>query len=276
MVMGVSATEETVTGGNPDVFVGPKQEGVILSGGGYKRKKRLALIIVLVLFVVIIAVFLVVLKPWQGQRLSQREFNVLKEYLETGDGSEENAEDDGNSLIFAVSIFDEDESTIENYYEELESKEKKFFASINSENESFGEYRNSLKVLKNAINHANIRTKLIEKYSAEGKEGAQDYFNEAIDCAGASSELRAMCSLETSYYNAVIDEYIAYKEAGCEVNGYYDIKCGADYYGADVLSEKIRVSPRYYLAKIKSGAMMARLSDEILRLDEAMAEILKK
>ena len=34
MVMGVSATEETVAGGNPGVFVDPKQEGVILSGGG--------------------------------------------------------------------------------------------------------------------------------------------------------------------------------------------------------------------------------------------------
>lgn len=251
---------------------GSGQGDIILSSGGKKKSKKIVIIIAVILAVVLLgtgaAVFLINNMSKSGNSY----FDDLKKYIEVGNGKNEKGD-----LIYAVSISNESNDAIRDYYRELTKKEEAFFNSINIDNDVISEYKTGLRVLKNAIDYVEIENKLIASYSVGGENAAKKIIEDNIECGGTNYQLSEVCSSEVEYYNAVLRTYNFYNKVGCYIDNNYVVECAKEKYSLEEFSNEIIdfKTPSECLLQMSSDTVRKLLSTYIVQLNEAVMRVLK-
>jgi len=250
---------------------GSGQGDIILSSGGKKKSKKIVIIIAVILAVVLLgtgaAVFLINNMSKSGNSY----FDDLKKYIEVGNGKNEKGD-----LIYAVSISNESNDIIRDYYRELVEKEEAFFNSTNINNDVISEYKIGLKVLRNAIDYVEVGNELIDNYNIDNNMSALDYVGNYLSCGDSGSVLDMICAIELYYYTSIIEEYVLYVGAGCYNDGFYDGACIERKYGTDVSLTYMNDLnyPGYYLTKISSNNVKVLLSELIEKMNSDVEKVL--
>lgn len=121
-------------------------------------------------------------------------------------------------FVYAIDIYGENYGWVESYYGELENKTKKFEETLDgrvSEGTLNG-YKETMKVLRNAVDYATVEYDLITVAVRDGVEAARNYIDSQIRC-GDNAELGEICAAEAEYYESVVNLYEKYDGQGCAI-----------------------------------------------------------
>ena len=299
--MGYGANPGMNPGANPGMGYGmepntnPGGDVVFTSAGipEKKNKKKFIIIgaVVGVLVIVLVVLSLVFSSGGSGGLFSggaPAGFNELREFIEKGDAEtralfededgeessdEEDAEGDSeeSEYIMAIRISEQSEAEVRKYYAKLAKLEQDFYKKSVDKVDAglLSEYENALKVLKNAINYYEAKEGLIAAYENGGESGAFEYYKENIECDEENDNFLGLCFKEMNYYSVIIEDHAYYSQAGCYLNGIYNLDCARDYYGSlDYLLRQNEKDESYvFMAQMREGFYLELLNSEILRVN---------
>lgn len=245
------------------------------SGGGLKRHKKLIFGIIgaVILVAVAVIVFLVI----NMKRSNAATDNLIK-FIEDGVGYEQgealDEEETDEELVYAVAIANSSESNIKRYYEQLSELEEAFLSSVDQDSDVILKYKKGLDIMRSAVDYVTVRKEMLSKYIEGGREAAETYINETIVCDTDSWILRAVCRKELDYYESVLNEYVVYRDAGCEIDEAYNVDCTNNEQSLIELLNRPGTddSSAYYLMRMTNSNIKNGLSSEIRRLSSELKE----
>lgn len=279
-----SGTGANVSAGGGMGYAGPAMSvssgtGDITLSSGEEKKSKKGWIIGILVGAVVVSVIVVVMMLAPGLVKTKEKANVkfdsLVTYLEKG--NDDNAIFSSESLLYAIAIYENNMDEINGYYEEVNKKKVDFLDSVvGVSNELLERYKGALKVMENIINYRAIEDKLIELYASSGVEVAKKYYEDKIQCESVGEGLKSLCIASQDYYDATVNEFALYYDAGCYNDELYDEACIKQRVGTiDIgqVSEYMEYAQRSF-NRVQSDESKLLLNREIEGINREMKEAL--
>lgn len=212
----VSPTPQPTISSGGDIFLPPSQPTMTVK----KSKKPLAIAIIIILAVAAAGVVVWWLVS-QTSKNTVKNFDSFKAYLYDGDENEKKSD-----YIYAISIAKSPTSKISSYYETLNSKYAAFTKSASDK--TLDDYGSAYKALVNIVNHDKVLQDIIAVYRNNGAEAAQKSFDDRFSYFGDNANIKALYSLQASYYDSALSEFIIYETNKCNEPTMYNYTCMLD------------------------------------------------